>query len=473
MIFVFNILTINKMNNLKHIGVKGAGYFCIVKQFKNEITGDELAIKELKKEHYSNQDFRYRLDREIKLLKDLQGCENIIELIDFGHDKEKEKIWYAMPFANQNLYDFIKKQNNSITKEDRFNIIEQIINAMKYAHSKEILHRDISPNNILIFETNSKLIVKVCDFGLGKDTNSLSFYTNSSASGYGQILYVSPEQRTELKNATYKSDIFSLGKLVYFIFTGRDPDNLKQFELSSLVNKAIEFNPEMRFSDMFEFEKHFIALKELQLNQKTPIEYLTIKEYVDLKDFNWIDLHEILVKGNYVNHVYDDYINPVNDLFLTGKSLSEYYKNIGNNIREFVKTYSDRLNECYTTVKWPFKAMSTFGSVLIRIIKLVDDDETRLICFKQLWYLAFPSDQWNVQKEMIEVFNNKYISTNIETQISEFIISSKSKADLSHFSSVIIPNIIKVSIIKVNELVLIEESEEKDKNKLIDNSFLF
>jgi eukaryotic-like serine/threonine-protein kinase len=275
-----------------------------------------------------------------------------------------------------------------------------------------------------------------------------------------------------LKDATVKSDIYSLGKLVYFIFTAKDPDNLKQFELSSLVTKSIEENPEDRFADIHEFERHFHSLKDLQLNQKIAIEFLTLKEVVSSTDKKeWIQLHELLVRGNYLEHVYSDYISPVNVLLLTDNNLQTYYATVGNAIRDFVKTYSERLNECYKTVRWPFSSMGTFGSVLIKIIKTVHDDETKLICFKQLWNLAFESDQYSVQDKIKEVLNDKFITTAIETQFAEYIIQSETKLKMTHFSSLILPNIIKASIIKGNEIAAKKELERKAKQKLETDNF--
>jgi eukaryotic-like serine/threonine-protein kinase len=455
------------MKKLKYIALKGQGYFCIVKQYLDESTGNEFALKELKKEHYPKEEYRYRLNREISILTELQGCHNIIDIVDSGHDTATERLWYLMPFAKQNLYDFIKRNNSTIDKETRFNFVEQIISAIKFAHNKGILHRDISPNNVLVFMEDGKVVLKVSDFGLGKDFESLSFYTASSASGYGQVLYVSPEQRSKLKDATKKSDIYSLGKLVYFIFTGKDPDNLKPFELSSLVSKSTEENPEDRFANIHEFETHFHSLKDLQLNQEIAVEYLTLREVVQSADkHQWIQLHELLVKGNYLEHVYDDYISPVNSLLLNGKNLQAYYAAVGNSIRDFARTYSERLNECYQTVRWPFSSMETFGSLLVKIVKTVTDDETRLICFKQLWYLAFEADQWSVQREIKAVFNTQYITPAIETQLAEYIIKAEIKLDMKHFSSLTLPKIIKASIIMGSEQAQKKEAERKAKQDL-------
>lgn len=452
------------VDDYEYMGLHGEGYFCIVKKYKNKLTEQCFALKELKKDHYSNDDYRYRLNREIYLLNELQGCENIIELLGSGQDKEKEKFWYLMPFAKQNLFSFIKENNGTILKELKYNLVEQIINAIKFAHNKNILHRDISPNNILVFgEKTKNIILKISDFGLGKNTESLSYYTGSSASGYGQNLYVSPEQKSQLSDATVKSDIFSLGKLVYFIFTGKDPDTLKQFELSSLVTKAIEENPEDRFSNISEFENHFLALRDLQLKQEIPDAYVTLKDVIDSQEkFDWLTLHQLLIEGKYIHHVFEDYISPVNKLLLTNNHLTDYYKIIGNDIVNFVKTYSDRLNVCYKTTYWPFREMSTFGLLLIKIIKTVSDEETKLICFKQLWYLAFETDQWSVQRDMKAVFNDKFISSSIETQLSEYIIKSETKVEMAYFSTLVIPRIIKVAIITGTETAIKKEEERKN-----------
>lgn len=368
-----------------------------------------------------------------------------------------------MPFAKQNLYEFIKRNNGTLTKENRYHIVEQIINAIKFAHSKTILHRDISPNNVLVFDKNdNKPHIKVADFGLGKSTESLSYYTASGASGYGQILYVAPEQREKLKDATAKSDIYSLGKLVYFVFTGKDPDNLRPFELYSLVTKSIEDNPDVRFSNIEDFEAHFLSLKELQLNHKIPIEHITLKEVVGLKEkLDWVHLHQLMAKGTYMDHVYEDYIAPVNSILLAGNNLIDYYKTVGNAIREFVTTYADRLKECYQTTRWPFREMNTFGVVLMKVISTVNDDQSRLICFEQLWYLAFEADQWGVQREIKAVFNDKYISKTIETPLAQSIKQSETKVEMSHFSSLVLPPIVKAAIIAGNDIATRKEEERK------------
>ena len=441
------------LDNLNHIAPKGQGYFCLVKLYIDESTGDKYALKELKKKHYPNDEYRYRLNREISLLSKLQDCDNIVQLITHGNDEKAEKLWYLMPFADCNLLEYIRKNSSKLALEDKFSIAGQIIAWIKFAHQRNILHRDISPNNVLIFNDNGLPSIKITDFGLGKDTKSLSFYTNSDASGYGQILYVAPEQRQKLKDSTTRSDIYSLGKLIYFIFTGKDPDNLKPFELSTLVTKATEDNPENRFANIVEFEEHFNALRELLLNKNIPIGQITLKEaLLSGEEISTLKLHQLLVMGNYIDHVYDDYLSAANSFLLTDNNLYSYYHSIGESIREFVETYCERLNYCYQSVRWPFSAMNTFGKLLKKIIQIVTDDSARLLCFKQLWYLAFEADQWNVQKDIKEVFTSQYISKNIESQLAEHITANAVEVDLSKLPSTTMPKVIKMAVLTGNAI---------------------
>ncbi len=80
-----------------------------------------------------------------------KGCKNIIRLINYGEDKDNQKPWYLMPYVKYNLFDYIKRKNGKLSKEVRFDIASQVFNAIKYAHERDVLHRNISPNHVLVF----------------------------------------------------------------------------------------------------------------------------------------------------------------------------------------------------------------------------------------------------------------------------------------------------------------------------------
>jgi len=376
-----------------------------------------------------------------------------------------------MPFAHSNLFNYIRKHNTVLSMKERFDIIDQVISAIKYAHQKGILHRDISPNNVLVFLEGEKLTIKVADFGLGKDSDSISHYTGSSATGYGQILYVSPEQRQRLKDANFQSDIYSLGKLIYFIYTGKDPDNIKTFELSTLVNISTEEDPQKRFKSIEEFEKHYVSLKNIQLNTEIPMKYITLKDVAETKakiDLHY--LHKILVEGNVMNHPYSDYIAPVVKIFGDRTFLTQYYHTVGNAISDFVTTFSQRLEDCYDTVGWPFSEASSFGVLLKNIALLIPDDKVRLICLKHLWQLAFKMDQWSVQRDILQVLNANYISSAISTSLAEYIISAEVEVDMQRFQTIALPNSIKIAIINASDIAKAKLEARRSANGILPSS---
>ncbi len=164
---------------------------------KNELK-KTVAIKQLKRDFVRNEDYVYRFKREISLLKELDECPYIISCLDMECDDTKEIYRYAMPLADYHLHKYITKYNSRISLQEKIMIFNQILVGMKYAHEKTILHRDLSPNNVLIFIKDQNVQAKISDFGLGKDINSMSHFSKSVGS-YGQIFYVAPEQYDNIK----------------------------------------------------------------------------------------------------------------------------------------------------------------------------------------------------------------------------------------------------------------------------------
>ncbi|MDZ7797802.1 MAG: hypothetical protein U5N56_12535 [Candidatus Marinimicrobia bacterium] len=101
-------------------------------------------------------------------------------------------------------------------------------------------------------------------------------------------------------------------------------------------------------------------------------------------------------------------------------------------------------------------------------MKEVTDEETKLMCLKGLWYLAFEADQWSVQPRIKEVLNKEHITPAIETQLSEYILSSDTEVDIDQFTDLDIPPVIKKSILTShqNAIKANDEREKKRKKKL-------
>jgi len=249
----------------EHIRSIGNGYFSSVSSYRDEMTNRKFARKKLLKEHWENQDYILRFQREIDFLKQLQGNPHVVNLLDYNLDHKE--YWYDMELADTNLLDFIRKHNDNKDKlplHMRLMIFEQILIAIREAHQRGIIHRDLCPKNILIWDyANFFILVKVADFGLGKSEKELQQYTKSALKDYGHILYVAPEQREQLKAANNKSDLFSLGRLLEFILTGRDPDSHdSNIPFAQLINKATQSNPAERYETVDQMHKEYLNMKD-------------------------------------------------------------------------------------------------------------------------------------------------------------------------------------------------------------------
>src|SRR4029077_14993988 len=131
-------------------------------------------------------------------------------------------------------------QNNLPTAE-RLKLFSQVCNAIQHAHQKGVIHRDIKPSNILVTMQDGRVPVpKVIDFGIAKATTDQPLTDKTLFTAFEQFMgtpaYMSPEQAemSELGIDT-RSDIYSLGVLLYDLLTGRTP-----FDAKALVGAGLD-----------------------------------------------------------------------------------------------------------------------------------------------------------------------------------------------------------------------------------------
>jgi serine/threonine protein kinase len=173
-----------------------------------------VAIKVLPRHMSASEEFTARFRREARLVAQLQHP-HILPVFDYGESEGYPYI--VMPFiVSGTLADILRNQRVSLPEARR--IISQIGVALSYAHARGMIHRDIKPSNILIDESGNCLLT---DFGLARMTSAEDRLTTSGAI-MGTPAYMSPEQGTG--SATdQRSDIYSLGIILYEMLTGRVP----------------------------------------------------------------------------------------------------------------------------------------------------------------------------------------------------------------------------------------------------------
>ncbi|MDD6278494.1 MAG: Stk1 family PASTA domain-containing Ser/Thr kinase [Oscillospiraceae bacterium] len=192
----------------------GVGGMADVYKGVDIIDNKQVAIKILKKEYAENEEFLRRFRNESKAIAVLSHP-NIVRIYDVGFS---EKIQYIiMEYIDGiTLKEYIEEEQ-VLTWKDTVHFIIQILRALQHAHDKGIVHRDIKPQNIMMFTDGT---IKVMDFGIAKFARDEGKTATDQA--IGSVHYISPEQaKGDVTDA--KSDIYSVGAMMYEMLTGKKP----------------------------------------------------------------------------------------------------------------------------------------------------------------------------------------------------------------------------------------------------------
>lgn len=173
-----------------------------------------VAVKILKNEFSANEEFIRRFRNESKAIAVLSHP-NIVKIYDVGFTDEMQFI--VMEYIDGiTLKEFIEQQG-VLKWRDAVHFTVQILRALQHAHDKGIVHRDIKPQNIMLFSDGT---IKVMDFGIARFARQDS--STMSEKTIGSVHYISPEQaRGDITDE--KSDIYSVGVMLYEMLTGKKP----------------------------------------------------------------------------------------------------------------------------------------------------------------------------------------------------------------------------------------------------------
>ncbi len=206
-------------------GIVGVGGMAVVYKAHDNQENRTVAVKILKEEFVSNQEFVRRFKNESKAIAMLSHP-NIVKVHDvsFGDLIQYIVMEYIEGIT---LKEYIERQG-SLRLKDAVHFTIQILRALQHAHDKGIVHRDIKPQNIMVLPDGT---IKVTDFGIARFArNSQRTITDKAI---GSVHYISPEQARGEKTDE-KSDIYSVGVMLYEMITGQMP-----FQAESAVSVAI------------------------------------------------------------------------------------------------------------------------------------------------------------------------------------------------------------------------------------------
>ena len=296
----------------------------------------DVAVKVLRGDLANDEKFVRRFQREALNSSSLSHS-NIVEVYDVGEDNGQYFI--VMEYIEgKNLKDLLKKRGK-LTVSEVVDIMSQIADGLSVAHDSYIIHRDIKPQNIMILENG---LVKITDFGIAMAMNSTQLTQTNSV--MGSVHYLPPEQASG-KGSTLKSDIYSMGILMYELLTGKLPyrgDNAVEIALKHLkeplpsireelpdlpqsvenvILKSAAKNPKNRYNDAREmYEDLKTCLDESRLNEEK-FEYKYPELDSDNKKFtkqveNAINAEEIEDTDVEVREVSDDDVKKENKLLI-------------------------------------------------------------------------------------------------------------------------------------------------------------
>ena len=256
----------------------GTGGMSDVYKAKDHILGREVAVKVLKQEFAEDVNFVTKFRSEAQSAAGLEHA-NIVNIYDVG--SENGMYYIVMEYVEGiTLKTYIEKKGQLNFKE-AISIAIQVGRGIEAAHNKGIIHRDIKPQNIII-STEGK--VKVTDFGIARATTSNTIH----ADVMGSVHYASPEQARN-GYVDGKSDIYSLGIVMYEMVTGRVP-----FDGDTTVAVALQHLQEEMVAPSAYAPELPISLEKiiLKCTMKSPDRrYATIEDLL-------LDLKKALVSPN-------------------------------------------------------------------------------------------------------------------------------------------------------------------------------
>lgn len=184
----------------------GQGGNGVVRRVIRKSDNQRFALKRLDESAKKYEEKRLRFADEIDTLKNCQGIEGVIPIVD----SSEEELWYTMPLAE-------KIDTHIATLESKVKCVEQIAETLGELHQKGYSHRDIKPENILFY--NGRFVL--CDFGLADIPDNPHNLTRNS-SRIGPMSTIAPEMKRNAKDADgKKADVYSLAKTLWILLTGK------------------------------------------------------------------------------------------------------------------------------------------------------------------------------------------------------------------------------------------------------------
>jgi serine/threonine protein kinase len=199
----------------------GEGGMGIVYLAEQTDLGRRVAVKVLRQEQMTDADVVDRFRREARIVAKLTGP-HVARILDFGTTGEGHPFM-VLEYLEGNDLDEELELRGALPLEEAARIVVEACDGMREAHAAGVVHRDLKPGNLFLSNENGKRVVKILDFGISKLTADEHVKVTQTSSAFGTPLYMSPEHVRSTKGVDHRTDIWSLGVILYEAVTGTPP----------------------------------------------------------------------------------------------------------------------------------------------------------------------------------------------------------------------------------------------------------
>ncbi len=266
------------------LGEVARGGMGIVYKAREKETGDIVALKVLKPEVADDASVMERFRNEVRLARKITH-KNVCRIYEFN--RIEGLAYISMEFVEGESLRQVLRRFRTLSLRNALQVMEQVCAGLQEAHSQSVVHRDLKPENIMLDPAGN---VKLMDFGIARSL----FALGHTATFIGTPAYMAPEQAEGQAFIDYRADIYSLGLILYELFTGtpafhgespvevalkqvremparpRELEPTLPLELENIILHAIEKDPALRFQSVSELHA---ALREVvaALAPETPV----------------------------------------------------------------------------------------------------------------------------------------------------------------------------------------------------------
>ncbi len=206
------------LNNRYRVdGLLGNGGMALVYVGTDTLLRRRVAIKVLRDQYASDDDFVKRFSYEAQSAAKLSHP-NIVNVYDFG--REDHAYYIVMELVDGTTLGELLQQGRALPEPVAVDYAIQIASGLAYAHRQGLMHRDVKPANILVTQDD---VVKLSDFGIARAVSQHTLGVTQPGMVMGSVAYISPEQAQGHDTVDERSDLYSLGVVLYQMLTGKLP----------------------------------------------------------------------------------------------------------------------------------------------------------------------------------------------------------------------------------------------------------